>query len=63
MDCGRRLLLEVRRRERLDHRGTIGEPRLEDAVRILEHAILQTDNDELTALEPRLDQATDILSV
>ena len=31
------------------------------AIRILEHAILQTDDNELGALEARLDQTTDIL--
>ena len=51
----------VRWRQRLDYRGTLLEPGSENPVCILEHAILQTDNDELTALESSLDQPTNIL--
>lgn len=56
-------LLHIRRREGLDHTRTIHEPRPENAVRVREHAVLQTDDDELTAAEARADQATDVLSV
>jgi len=58
-----RSLLHIRRRESLDHTRTIHESRPENAVRVREHAVLQTDDDELTAAEARADQATDVLSV
>ena len=35
----------------------------EDTVRVLEHAVLQRDNDELGSLKPGLDQTTDVLCV
>ena len=37
------------------------EPRAENAVRVLKHAILQTDHDELAAFEPSLDKSPDVL--
>jgi hypothetical protein len=39
----------------------VNETRTEDTVRVLEHAVLETDDNELTALEARLEEATDIL--
>lgn len=56
-------LLEIGSRKRLYHAGTLGEASAENAVGVLEHAVLQTDNDELGALEASLDQATDVLRV
>lgn len=56
-------LLHIRRRESLDHTRAIHKPCPENAVRVREHAILQTDDDELTAAEARADQATDVLGV
>lgn len=56
-------LLHIRRCESLDHTRAIHEPRPENAVRVRKHAILQTDDDELTAAEARADQATDVLGV
>lgn len=58
-----RRLLRVRRRQCLNHTGTFTKPRLENAVGILEHAILERHNNELRSLESGLDQATDILRV
>ena len=52
-------LLHIRRRESLDHARAIHK----DAVRVREHAVLQTDDDELTSAEARPDQATDVLGV
>jgi hypothetical protein len=57
------LLLEIRRRQSLHHTRALTKPRSKDTVRILEHAILQGDNDELTALEPCLDEPSNILRV
>ena len=56
-------LLHIRRRERLDNTRAVHEPRPENAVRVREHAILQTDDDELAAAEARADQAADVLRV
>jgi hypothetical protein len=56
-------LLHIRRRESLDHTRTIHEPCPENAVRVCEHAVLQTDDDELTAAEARADQAADVLGM
>lgn len=53
----------VSRRKRLDSTGPIRKPRPKDPICILEHAILQTDDDELGALESSLDQSTDVLCV
>lgn len=57
------LLHELRRRQRLYHTRPVAEPRPEDAVRVLEHAVLQTDDDKLRPAEPRLDQPPDVLCV
>lgn len=57
------LLLEVRSRQRLHHTRALGEPGAEDAVGVLEHAILERDDDELGALEARLDETADVLRV
>ena len=51
------------RRQTLHYARTLTEPRAEDPICILKHAILQTDHNELTPLEARLDQPTDILCV
>jgi hypothetical protein len=48
-------LLEIRRRQGLYHTRAFTEPRPEYAIRILEHPILQTDNNKLAALKPGLD--------
>ena len=55
--------LEIRRGKRLHDAGALAEPRLEDPVRVLKHAVLETDDDELRPLEARLDQAADVLRV
>lgn len=52
---------QVRSGETLHHARALLEAGPEDAVRVLEHAVLQTHHDELAALEPRLDQAADVL--
>jgi hypothetical protein len=54
-------LLEIRRRQRLNHTGTLTEPGSKNPIRIHEHAVFQGHNNELTALESSLDQSTDIL--
>jgi len=51
----------VSRRKCLDSTGPIRKPRPENPICVLEHAILQTDNNELGTLESSLDQATDVL--
>ena len=56
-------LLHIRRRKGLDHTRTIHEPRSEDAVGICEHAVLQTDDDELTAAESRANESANVLGV
>ena len=56
-------LLEIRRRQGLYHTRPFTEPRPEYAIRVLEHPILQTDNNKLAALKPGLDQAPDILGM
>lgn len=47
----------------MNNTGTLAEPRAEDTVGILEHAILQRDDDELRPLEAGLDQSTNVLRV
>jgi hypothetical protein len=54
-------LLEIRRSQGLYHTRAFTESRPEYAIRVLEHPILQTDNNKLAAFEPGLDQAPDIL--
>jgi hypothetical protein len=54
-------LSQIRWRKRLHNRRPILEPRSEDAIRILEHTILQTDDNELTALETCFDQPANVL--
>ncbi|PSN69326.1 hypothetical protein BS50DRAFT_339636 [Corynespora cassiicola Philippines] len=56
-------LLHLGRRRRLDNAGAVHESRPEDAVRVLEHAVLETDHNELRALEPRLDKTANVLRV
>lgn len=55
--------LHVSRGKCLNNTGTLAEPCAEDAVGVLEHAVLQGHHDELGALEASLDQATDVLGV
>ena len=50
-------------RQSLDHARPFAEPRLEYAVRILEHSIFQAHDDELRALELRLDETSNVLRV
>jgi len=57
----RKSLLQIRWRKRLYHTGTVLEPRPEDSVRILEHAVFQTDHNELRSFEPRLNESSNIL--
>ena len=52
---------QIRRSKRLYNTCTFTKSRPEYPIRILEHAILQTNNDELTSLEPGLDEPTNIL--
>src|SRR5690348_15210748 len=54
-------LSHVGGRQRLDHTGAFAEAGAEDAVGILEHAVLETNDNELGALEARLDEAADVL--
>lgn len=54
---------QIRRRQHLHHTSPLTKPRPKNTIRILKHAILQTHHDELAPLEPRLDQAPDILRV
>jgi hypothetical protein len=51
----------VSRCKRLNSTSSIRKPRPENPICVLEHAILQTDDDELGTFEPSLDQAADIL--
>ena len=53
----------IRRRQSLNHTSAVHKPRPEDAVGIAEHAVLQTDDNELAALEPSADETTNILRV
>jgi hypothetical protein len=50
-------------RKRLDSTSSIHKPRPENSICVLEHAVLQTNDDELRTLESSLDQAADILCV
>lgn len=56
-------LLHIRWRESLHHTGTFAEASAENAVRVLEHAVFQTDDDELRALESGLDETADVLGM
>lgn len=53
--------LQVCRCQSLYHTGAFAKPGPEDAVRVLEHAVLETDDDELGPLEASLDEAADVL--
>lgn len=46
-----------------DNTGSFTKPRPKNPVCVLEHTILQTHHNELTALEPGLDQSTNVLSM
>jgi hypothetical protein len=48
------LLIEIRRSQCLNNTSALREPGPKNPIRILEHAILQTNHDELAALESRL---------
>lgn len=54
---------QIRRRQRLHHTCALAEPRPKDAVRVLEHAVLERHDNELRPFEPRLDQAANVLRV
>jgi hypothetical protein len=56
-------LLPIRATRRSHNTSTINKPCPEDAVGILEHAILQTDDDELGALESCLKKASNVLGM
>jgi len=56
-------VLPIRPARRSNYTRAIHETRTEDAICVLEHAVLQTDDNELRTLEPRLEKATDILSM
>lgn len=47
----------------LNNASTVHKASAKDTVRVLEHAVLQTDDDELRALEPGFDKTADILRV
>lgn len=65
--CGRYMQsaksFEVGGSQRLYDARAFAEPGSEDSVGILEHAVFQTDDNELRALEPSLDQTPYILRV
>jgi hypothetical protein len=56
-------LLKIRRRQSLNCTSSIHEPCAEYTICVLEHAILQADNNELRPLESGLDETSNILSV
>lgn len=56
-------LLQIRRRQRLHHTRALAEAGTEDAVRVLEHAVLERHDNKLRPLEARFDEAADVLSV
>jgi len=56
-------LLKVRSRKRLDDTRPLTKPRPKNPIRILEHAIFKTDDDELTTLEARFDKPANVLRV
>lgn len=55
--------LQFARGHDTDDASALAEAGAEDLVRVLEHAVLQADDDELRALEARLDDASDVLCV
>lgn len=56
-------LFHISRSQGLDDTRSFAESRPEDPVGVLEHAVLQGDDDELRSLEARLDQTADVLRV
>lgn len=54
-------LLKIRSRKRLHHTRPIHKPGPKNPIRILKHAVLEGDNNELGALKSSLDKPTDIL--
>ena len=54
-------LLEIPRGKGLYHTGTLAKPGPEYAVCVLEHAILETDDDKLRPFKPRLDEPANVL--
>ena len=57
------LVLNILKRNGQYRRGMGWQGEWGTPIGVLEHAVLQTDNDELAALEPRLDQPANVLSV
>jgi hypothetical protein len=55
------IALPIRPARRRYDRGAINKPRAEDAVGVLKHAVFQTDDNELGALEPCLEETPNIL--
>lgn len=45
----------------MHHASALAESGAKDPIRILEHAVLEADHDELAALEARFDQAANVL--
>lgn len=56
-------LFHIGRSQRLHNAVPLAESCPEDAVGVLEHAVLQRDDDELRSLEAGLDQTADVLRV
>lgn len=59
----KKISFQIRRRERLHDASPFTKPGAENSIRILKHAILQTDYNELTTFKPGFDKATNILGV
>jgi hypothetical protein len=47
----------------LDNTGSLAESCSEDSIGILEHSVLQTDDNELTAFEASFDESANVLCV
>ncbi len=58
-----RPLLEIRCRQGLYYTCALTESCPEYAIRVLKHSILETNDNELAAFEPILDQSSNILSM
>ncbi len=54
-------LFQIRRCQGLHHTRALTKPGPKNSIRVLKHAVFQTNNNKLTPLEPRLYQASDIL--
>lgn len=55
--------IEIRPSQRLNNTRPLRKPRFENPIRILEHAVFQTNHNELRALESCLDEAANVLGV